>query len=72
MILVPQVRIIIRIISIICIIVITYVVIIMSMMIIIILIIIVIHTPRYGFVEFKNEEDADYTIKILNMIRRYC
>ena len=25
---------------------------------------------RYGFVEFKNEEDADYAIKIMNMIRR--
>merc|ERR1712224_594196 len=25
----------------------------------------------YGFVEFKNEEDADYTIKIMNMIRLF-
>eukprot|EP00440_Ansanella_granifera_P014470 gb/GFBE01015725.1/.p1 GENE.gb/GFBE01015725.1/~~gb/GFBE01015725.1/.p1 ORF type:complete len:254 (+),score=63.47 gb/GFBE01015725.1/:1-762(+) len=39
-----------------------------------------IHLPRdkitqthqgYGFVEFKNEEDADYTIKIMNMIRLF-
>ena len=39
-----------------------------------------IHLPKdkitnthqgYGFVEFKNEEDADYTIKILNMIRLF-
>eukprot|EP00928_Gymnodinium_smaydae_P027776 TRINITY_DN2136_c0_g1_i1.p1 TRINITY_DN2136_c0_g1~~TRINITY_DN2136_c0_g1_i1.p1 ORF type:complete len:251 (+),score=67.05 TRINITY_DN2136_c0_g1_i1:180-932(+) len=25
----------------------------------------------YGFVEFKNEEDADYAIKIMNMIRLF-
>ncbi|CAK0905485.1 unnamed protein product, partial [Prorocentrum cordatum] len=25
----------------------------------------------YGFVEFKNEEDADYAVKILNMIRLF-
>lgn len=25
----------------------------------------------YGFVEFKNEEDADYSIKIMNMIRLF-
>jgi len=39
-----------------------------------------VHMPRdkitnthqgYGFVEFKNEEDADYAIKILNMIRLF-
>eukprot|EP00931_Biecheleriopsis_adriatica_P018194 TRINITY_DN1281_c0_g1_i1.p1 TRINITY_DN1281_c0_g1~~TRINITY_DN1281_c0_g1_i1.p1 ORF type:complete len:262 (+),score=59.56 TRINITY_DN1281_c0_g1_i1:60-845(+) len=39
-----------------------------------------IHLPKdkitqthqgYGFVEFKNEEDADYTIKIMNMIRLF-
>jgi len=39
-----------------------------------------IHLPRdkitnthqgYGFVEFKNEEDADYAIKIMNMIRLF-
>jgi len=39
-----------------------------------------IHMPRdkisnthqgYGFVEFKNEEDSDYTIKIMNMIRLF-
>mmetsp|Transcript_25904 Transcript_25904/g.68477 ORF Transcript_25904/g.68477 Transcript_25904/m.68477 type:complete len:284 (+) Transcript_25904:94-945(+) len=39
-----------------------------------------IHLPRdkitnthqgYGFVEFKNEEDSDYTIKIMNMIRLF-
>lgn len=39
-----------------------------------------IHLPRdkitnthlgYGFVEFKNEDDADYTIKIMNMIRLF-
>jgi len=39
-----------------------------------------VHLPRdkitnthqgFGFVEFKNEEDADYAIKILNMIRLF-
>lgn len=39
-----------------------------------------IHLPKdkitnthqgYGFVEFKNEEDADYAIKIMNMIRLF-
>lgn len=39
-----------------------------------------VHIPRdkitsshqgYGFVEFRTEEDADYTIKILNMIQLY-
>mmetsp|Transcript_2563 Transcript_2563/g.3821 ORF Transcript_2563/g.3821 Transcript_2563/m.3821 type:complete len:254 (+) Transcript_2563:99-860(+) len=39
-----------------------------------------VHLPRdkitnthqgYGFVEFKNEEDADYTVKIMNMIRLF-
>jgi len=39
-----------------------------------------VHLPRdkitnthqgYGFVEFKNEEDSDYAIKILNMIRLF-
>jgi len=39
-----------------------------------------LHLPRdkittthqgYGFVEFKNEEDADYAIKIMNMIRLF-
>merc|ERR1719182_133114 len=39
-----------------------------------------VHLPRdkitnthqgYGFVEFKNEEDADYAIKILNMIKLF-
>jgi len=39
-----------------------------------------IHLPRdkitnthqgYGFVEFKNEEDADYAIRIMNMIRLF-
>merc|ERR1712096_564133 len=25
----------------------------------------------YGFVEFKNEEDSDYAIKIMNMIRLF-
>jgi len=39
-----------------------------------------VHLPRdkitnqhqgYGFVEFKNEEDSDYGIKILNMIRLF-
>ena len=26
---------------------------------------------RYGFVEFLTEEDADYSIKIMNMIKLY-
>ncbi|XVF15731.1 hypothetical protein REPUB_Repub09cG0180900 [Reevesia pubescens] len=26
---------------------------------------------RYGFVEFRSEEDADYAIKVLNMIKLY-
>jgi len=39
-----------------------------------------VHLPRdkitnqhqgYGFVEFKNEEDADYAIKILNMVKLF-
>ena len=25
----------------------------------------------FGFVEFKNEQDADYSIKIMNMIKLY-
>ena len=25
----------------------------------------------YGFVEFKNEDDADYAIKIMHMIKLY-
>lgn len=25
----------------------------------------------YGFVEFKSEEDADYAIKILHMVKLY-
>ena len=39
-----------------------------------------VHVPRdritqshqgYGFVEFMSEEDADYAIKIMNMIKLY-
>merc|ERR1719482_1555149 len=39
-----------------------------------------VHVPKdkitgthqgYGFIEFKHEEDADYTIKILNMIKLF-
>lgn len=26
----------------------------------------------YGFVEFRSEEDADYAIKVLNMIKMYA
>ena len=28
-------------------------------------------TPRYGFVEFLSEEDADYAMRIMNMIKLY-
>lgn len=27
--------------------------------------------PGYGFIEFKNEDDVDYAIKIMNMIKVY-
>ena len=46
----------------------------------IIIIIVNVHVPRdritqshqgYGFVEFMSEDDADYAIKIMNMIKLY-
>lgn len=44
------------------------------------LLVVNVHTPKdrvtsahqgYGFVEFLSEDDADYAIKILNMIRLF-
>jgi len=32
---------------------------------------IVINVKGYGFVEFRSEEDADYAIKIMHMIKLY-
>ena len=27
--------------------------------------------PGFGFVEFKNEEDADYAVKVMHMVKLY-